>query len=234
MKAVRLSIYQQTANYRIPNHYSVRLSYPLPPFSTVIGMIHTACGFKEYHAMDVSIQGSYASEHIDLNTGYSFNGGAFDETRHQLKIKGKEKDIGICRGLLRTHILNDVNLIIYIHPEKEEDIELIANALKDPDKFLSLGRHEDLVRIDYVDIVDMDHADEDLDYDFKEYAYVPAEEYEGEFAGTLYNLGKKFAYDKNGTRIWESKINAAYSNQVPLCIDNVFVDHKNKNIAIFS
>lgn len=37
------------------------MTYPLPPYSTVIGAIHNACNYTEYHAMDISIQGSYGS-----------------------------------------------------------------------------------------------------------------------------------------------------------------------------
>lgn len=37
------------------------MTYPLPPYSTVIGALHNACNYTEYHPMDISIQGSYGS-----------------------------------------------------------------------------------------------------------------------------------------------------------------------------
>ena len=37
------------------------MTYPLPPYSTVIGAIHKACGYTDYHPMKVSIQGKYGS-----------------------------------------------------------------------------------------------------------------------------------------------------------------------------
>ena len=37
------------------------MTYPLPPYSTVIGAIHKACSYTEYHPMQISIQGKYGS-----------------------------------------------------------------------------------------------------------------------------------------------------------------------------
>jgi len=59
-KAIRIKCSQQLANYRKPTSFLIKESYPLPPYSTVIGMIHVACGFTEYHPMDISIQGKHS------------------------------------------------------------------------------------------------------------------------------------------------------------------------------
>ena len=61
MKAIRLHIRQSRANYRREETVNCRMTYPLPPYSTVIGAIHNACSYKTYHPMYVSIQGKYAS-----------------------------------------------------------------------------------------------------------------------------------------------------------------------------
>ena len=61
MKAIRLHIKQNRANYRREETVNCRMTYPLPPYSTVIGAIHNACSYKEYHPMYVSIQGKYSS-----------------------------------------------------------------------------------------------------------------------------------------------------------------------------
>ncbi len=59
MKCLRIRLTQSSANYRKEESVVNRMTYPLPPFSTVIGAIHNACGYKEYHKMDISIQGRY-------------------------------------------------------------------------------------------------------------------------------------------------------------------------------
>lgn len=61
MKAIRLHIKQNFANYRKEETVNNRMTYPLPPYSTVIGALHKACGYTEYHPMQLSIQGNYES-----------------------------------------------------------------------------------------------------------------------------------------------------------------------------
>ncbi|MDD6225776.1 MAG: CRISPR-associated protein Cas5 [bacterium] len=61
MKAVRLHIKQNSANYRKEETVNCRMTYPLPPYSTVIGALHKACGYTSYHPMRLSIQGKYGS-----------------------------------------------------------------------------------------------------------------------------------------------------------------------------
>ncbi len=75
MKALRLHLHQNSANYRKEETINNKMTYPLPPYSTVIGALHDACGFKEYKAMDISIQGNFQSlqkraytDHCFLNT----------------------------------------------------------------------------------------------------------------------------------------------------------------------
>lgn len=75
MKAVRLKICQTSANYRREETIDNKMTYPLPPFSTCIGAIHKACGYQEYHPMELSIQGTYGAlkrevyqEHCFLNS----------------------------------------------------------------------------------------------------------------------------------------------------------------------
>jgi len=48
MKGVRVKIYQEVANYKKPTSSQLKETYPLPPYSTVIGMVHSLCGFTEY------------------------------------------------------------------------------------------------------------------------------------------------------------------------------------------
>ncbi len=72
MRAVRLKLYQNLANYKKPTSFQLRETYPLPPYSTVIGMVHRLCEFDEYKHMKVSIQGKYHSKVSDLWTRSDF------------------------------------------------------------------------------------------------------------------------------------------------------------------
>lgn len=59
MKVVRIKLTQRMAHYRREETVDNKMTYPLPPLSTVIGALHKACRYQEYHPMDISIQGEY-------------------------------------------------------------------------------------------------------------------------------------------------------------------------------
>lgn len=61
MKALRIKLLQSQASYTREETVNNRMTYPLPPYSTVIGALHAACGYTEYHPMDISVQGRYGA-----------------------------------------------------------------------------------------------------------------------------------------------------------------------------
>lgn len=72
MKALRLILHQSSANYKREETVDNKMTYPLPPISTIIGALHNACGYQEYKEMNVSIQGRYESMHREPYTDYCF------------------------------------------------------------------------------------------------------------------------------------------------------------------
>ena len=48
MQAIKIKCFQNMVNYKRQGFNEIWQSYPLPPYSSVIGMIHKACGFTEY------------------------------------------------------------------------------------------------------------------------------------------------------------------------------------------
>lgn len=209
-KAIRLVAYQNMASYKKPASFSVRESFPLPPYSTVIGMIHKLCGFEKYRDMDISIQGSYGSTVSDLYTRYTF-GIAFDPERHTFFVENNDKKDGITRGMGYCQVLCDMRLVIHIQPKDENDFPIILEGLRNPLVYPSLGRHEDLLRIEEVSEVELelvDRMDVFMHYD----AFVP-EEYNffDNSEGTKYLINKEFSTDnKNKLRSWKSRIKVQY------------------------
>ncbi|MBM7616002.1 type I-B CRISPR-associated protein Cas5b [Alkaliphilus hydrothermalis] len=86
MKAIRLKLWQESANYKKPTSFQLKETYPLPPYSTVIGMVHSLCDYKEYKEMKVSVQGRYYSKMNDLVTIYEFSP-TFQENDQKRKHK---------------------------------------------------------------------------------------------------------------------------------------------------
>ena len=250
MKAVKLKLYQNMVNYKVPTSFQLKESYPLPPYSTVIGMIHSLCDFKEYKPMKISISGNYFSKVNDLYTRYEFkNGNPFEMGRHQLNVNG----YGINRGVATAELLVDVNLTIHIIPEdqSEEFLDIIFEAFKYPREYPSLGRREDIVLIKDVKIVDVEKKklERDISNGEEDFAYIPVNFIQEKLVnygdkksgmniyGTRYELTKNYTSDNIGTedkpqmiRFWKkeeviysSNIKGFKRREVPVDTDNEIV-----------
>lgn len=211
MKAIRLKLKQNLVNYKLPTSFQLKETYPLPPYSTIIGMIHNVCNYLEYKPMQISVQGKYHSKVNDLATRYEFkNGMTYDSTRHQLKVG----DYGISMGVSNVELLSEVELLIHIVPEDQSLVEEIYNAFKTPREYISLGRREDLVVIDEVKVVEILEErvrGENLRINRDYKAYIPVQLIEKkrvliegevdtiEYKGTMYNLTKDYALVNYGT-----------------------------------
>lgn len=235
MKAIKLTLYQNMVNYKKATSFQLKETYPLPPYSTVIGMVHSLCGFTEYHPMDISVQGKYFSKVNDLYTRYEFNNGMkYDKTRHQIKVG----EYGVGQGIATAELLVDVEMIIHIIPEDQTLVAAIEQAFLFPKEYPSLGRREDLVVINDVKIVNV--LEEKMDRKFKlpdEYsAYVPvswvtekktSERARGidgvQLKGTRYFLTKDYELVNHGSvkspkvfRKWKPKKEVIYMSDVSL------------------
>lgn len=60
-KVIKIKLTQECANYGINEEIDMRNTLPLPAASTVIGAIHKAAGWNEYHKLRVGISGEYDS-----------------------------------------------------------------------------------------------------------------------------------------------------------------------------
>ncbi|KLE16528.1 type I-B CRISPR-associated protein Cas5b [Clostridium sp. C8] len=207
-RAVRIKLTQDLVNYKKPTSFQLKETYPLPPFSTVIGMVHSLCGYDEYKKMKVSVQGRSVSKTNDLYTRYEFKSGMkYDETRHQLKVG----EFGVSRGVATAELLVDVELLIHIIPEDDSLIEEIEKAFRYPKEYPSLGRREDLVTIEEVKVVSVRNEvpRKSIDGEKSYGAYIPLEiinsikmknSIQGvKFTGTRYRLNKNYKPVNYGT-----------------------------------
>lgn len=87
MKSLRIKLTQNQANFRKEETNTNKMTYPLPPFSTVIGALHNACNFKEYHQMDISIQGNFGAMQIEPYTHHIFLNNFQNDRGIMVKLK---------------------------------------------------------------------------------------------------------------------------------------------------
>ena len=236
MKAIKLKLYQNMVNYKVPTSFQLKESYPLPPYSTVIGMVHSLCDFKEYKPMKISISGNYFSKVNNLYTRHEFN-----------------NSDNVIKGPATIELLVDVNLTIHIIPENqsEEFLNTIFEAFKYPREYPSLGRREDIVLIKDVKIVDVEKKklERDISNGEEDFAYIPVNFIQEKLVnygdkksgmniyGTRYELTKNYTSDNIGTedkpqmiRFWKkeeviysSNIKGFKRREVPVDTDNEIV-----------
>ena len=122
MKILKLKLYQETACYKKPFATKVAETYPLPPYSTVIGMFHKILQAQagQYFPMNVSVQGSYE--------------GIFSNYQNLRKYKGKE----VTSMPFNVHQLLNVNLIIHVQAEDEIIDRIYQNIVNGTETFTSL------------------------------------------------------------------------------------------------
>lgn len=206
-KVIRIKCKQELVNFKKPTSLLIKETYPLPPYSTVIGMIHNACGFKEYHDMQISVQGKTGMHVSDLYTRYAFNQNTkYKAARHNIWFELDDIKYGIVKGIAHGELISELELVIHIVPN-DVDFEVVYRGLKFPKYYLSLGRHEDLLNIEEIKIVDLKEVDEiDLQFD----QYVPVKYLDeidfGPNASTQYNLPKEYVIKKNGKRVWINRV----------------------------
>lgn len=230
MQVIKLVCKQTLVNYRKPTSFKIKESYPLPPYSTVIGMVHKACNFTEYHPMKVSIQGTRQGQVSDLYTKYTFSvGKKYESDRHNLWAEDKNKNrYGITRGIGYTELLTEIDLIIHICPEDETELNSIYEGLKKPSTFLSLGRHEDILDIVKIEIHNCTEVEE---IQTRHDIYIPLETVE-EYKGTIYPLTKEFyIVEKTGMRRFKKPI---LSKLVPIKekLEYQIVDEENDLVVL--
>ncbi len=208
-KAIKLKIYQDLVNYKTPTSFQLRESYPLPPYSTVIGMIHRACGFREYVPMSVSVQGDYFSKSNNYQICYYFHPSMkFEPERHQLYVESAalNRKIGIGRVPSIIELLVDTHVIIHIKIMDENRFDEVLEKLKNPPDYVSLGRWEDLACFEEVKTVDILEKEVEDFITLKHNCYIPfGLKNMGSVSGTIYDLNVTYRVDKNGFRRWNKQ-----------------------------
>ncbi len=167
-------------------------SYPLPPLSTIRGWFHTVLGADKYIPIAMSIQGKFDSIVYDLQTIIKFDRKRKEEEGKKIVLEGFNKVF----SKSPTYVANifNVNLTIYIKANEEYMERFRENLLKV--EFPWLGRREDLIRIDYIDFIEVDYKDFSIfnPYKIKEGIYISKETAKDLGIGGI-NYRMNFKYD---------------------------------------
>ncbi len=208
-KLIKLKIFQPKACYTTPLSFKGIETFPLPTFSNIRGMLYTALGRKYQEGDDFrfSIQGNYESIYRDY----------WNAVKYGDKGRGKKP--------IEVPTLHNVNLIIHIYTNKYEEVKA---ALANPKEFLSLGRKEDLIRID--EIKEINYHLKDLDKETKSFilknnSYI-AMELGLDITGIPYRL-PSFWEIKSGFRVFTPMVNVYYL-EAPIILESgkIYIDEE--------
>lgn len=159
MKVLRIKIFQPSAHYRIPFTISRRHTYPIPPYSTIIGFICNILGIKNQEEenfkklkenLSLAIYGNFESmtkEYIWFrNLEVNSHKERFGSENNRIIDQTPEHPGG--QIPIRVDVLENVELIIYIYHSDNEFLYFLEGAFKNPERRiypLHLGRAEDLI-----------------------------------------------------------------------------------------
>lgn len=141
-KVLKIKLHQHTGVYRNPITAEVIESYPLPPPSTIIGLIQSLLKIVDpiEGSFNISIQGDYNALLRDYQWYIRYD----DNTKKYVQQ----------RKPILVHTLFDVSLTIHLI---FQDIQIglkVEKLLKAPPYFIYLGRAEDIVKIEEVNWVE--------------------------------------------------------------------------------
>lgn len=201
MRVLRIKAFQETVCYKKPFTNKVTETYPLPPYSTVKGMIHAVLKADKLIPFSLSIQGNYESMLIDYKKTYFVKKREFAMPiiLDGLAVEQPAYSNDVMTSMpLYTHMLFNVKLVFHIKAE-EAVLESIYQAFRNIDTFISLGRHEDILRIDELEYVTLSETDE---CETAYAVYVPKAHCEEDGLGIPYLLNWTY-HIKKGIREWE-------------------------------
>ncbi|MPM73763.1 hypothetical protein SDC9_120745 [bioreactor metagenome] len=222
MRALRLDLFQETVCYKKPFAMKISETYPLPPYSTVNGMLHKLLDANSYIPLNISIQGNYESIVNNYQTTYFY----------------KKKEVTTMP--MNQHMLLNMKLIIHINAE-DDILDKIYDRLLNLDEYLSLGRKEDLVRIDDIKFVEVQSYDVDDDnedeyeenklsgYYIKIPIYIPKNK-DSKLNGISYRLNNFYLNDRSS---W-NKIDTLYVEHGKQIIDGEILLDEYKDLVCFN
>lgn len=160
MKALHLSVKGLVNSFRLPDHHTFHKTLPLPPKTTIAGLIGAALGVGPDEVNDqwlannrfsVAIRGQYQGLFKDLWQYRKYT------NKHIAAYEKGEEDFPWYTGVTTRELLYALDCQIYIQTTDEPDLTLLQAAFQNPAWALSLGRDDELVHIREVGIIDLEH-----------------------------------------------------------------------------
>lgn len=143
MYCFSIGAYSETASFRLPETHTFQKTLPLPPLTSIIGLLGAAVGLSYADSMEF-----YYDNHIKVGVIGTSQSRANDLWKYQ-KIKSKET----VSAVLTREILFGLNFELFIVAESEKLINDIRKAVVNPYYALTAGCSDDLLKVKRVEPV---------------------------------------------------------------------------------
>lgn len=176
MKALLIKIYQPTAHYRMPFTYQRRHTYPIPPYSTVIGFLCNMLGidyqgnelYEKLKRCKLSISGKFEQKLTEYIWFRNLSKKSHEKHFGSIETREKNGEINHIGGQspMRIDVLENMHLNIHIAGDEEFLLEL-EKCLQNPVNRLEtvhLGRAEDWLVFESIKMVDLKESEKDRNY----------------------------------------------------------------------
>lgn len=176
MKALLIKIYQPTAHYRTPFTYQRRHTYPIPPYSTVIGFLCNMLGvdyqgnefFDKLRQCGLSVSGYFEQKLTEYIWFRNLSKKSHESFFGSSEIREKNGEINHIGGQspMRIDVLENMHLNIHIAGD-ENFLKVLKENLENPINRLEtihLGRAEDWLVFESIKIVELQTIKRDKNY----------------------------------------------------------------------
>ena len=207
MKALKIKIYQPTAHYRMPFTYQRRHTYPIPPYSTVIGFLCNLLGidyqgnelFAELQNCKLSVSGRFDIKLTEYIWFRNLSKASHERYFGSAGIREKNGEVNHIGGQspMRIDVLENMHLNIHLASKNVAFLQKLEEYLHNPINRLEtihLGRAEDWLVFESIEMVDLIPSSKDKNYNhffwIPQYTYFP-ESLQFDFDkanGLFYNL----------------------------------------------
>lgn len=148
-------------SFRQPDFHTYHKTLPLPPKTTVAGMLGSALGISPQEVNDgwlktkrfqVGIVGKAGGKANDLWQIRKY------EQKMMKSFQKRESPTPYKTAVIVRELLYHSNFCLYFHFSEVGDYDIALRALHTPAWALSLGREDELVRIEQLGIVDLEEV----------------------------------------------------------------------------
>ncbi|MCX7771335.1 MAG: CRISPR-associated protein Cas5 [Proteobacteria bacterium] len=179
-EVIRINIWGQTAHFRIYGNQNFCDSYPLPPPSTVLGILREVLGERPPEPIKIAIKGKYEGIFFDYQT---FLHGAIEldnkkdwwVNRKINRFTSSKKGDDVQLNPMFVKVLSKPRYTIYISTSEHHSYYL--SKLNNPEGYISLGRSEDLAMLKAEATLTMKKQAKKKDKIKIEHLYLPREIY---------------------------------------------------------